>query len=84
MKYSCYLFILLSTVPVIGQQLTQKTAFLEKWNNSKEYLIEMAESMPESMYNYKPTDAVMNFKEQLLHISENMLSLIHIPSPRDA
>ena len=46
--------------------------FLEKWENSKNYLLDMAESMPEEFYNYKPTEGQMTFGEQLWHIKKNM------------
>jgi uncharacterized damage-inducible protein DinB len=51
------------------------TAFLLKWENSKNYLAEIAESMPAENYNYKPTEREMNFQEQLLHIRNNMIWL---------
>ena len=51
------------------------SAFLLKWENSKNYLIEMAELMPEENYNYKPTEREMSFQEQLLHIRGNMVWL---------
>lgn len=51
------------------------SAFLLKWENSKNYLIEMAELMPEENYNYKPTEREMSFQEQLLHIRKNMVWL---------
>ncbi|MDY8137128.1 DinB family protein [Aquimarina sp. 2201CG5-10] len=67
------IFIISSTV--MAQQPTPKDAFLEKWENSKEYLLEIAELMPEEKYNYKPTEREMSFKDQLLHIRGNMLWL---------
>lgn len=56
----------------MAQQITPKLAFLEKWENSKSYLIAIAEAMPEDNYNFKPTERQMSFKEQLLHIKGNM------------
>lgn len=47
-------------------------AFLEKWENSKNYLVEMAEAMPEDKYDFKPTERQKTFREQLLHIKGNM------------
>ena len=47
-------------------------AFLEKWENSKTYLIDIAKAMPEESYSYKPTEREMSFAEQLFHIQENM------------
>ncbi len=59
----------------ISQQLSIKTAFLEKWKNSKEYLVKLAQEMPEERFGFKPTEREMEFKEQLLHIRQNMLWL---------
>ncbi len=49
-----------------------KTAYLEKWENSKNYLIAFAEAMPEEYYDFKPAEAEMTFGEQLKHINANM------------
>ena len=46
--------------------------FLEKWENSKTYLLEIAEVMPLEKYDYKPTSREMTFLEQLQHIQQNM------------
>lgn len=72
-KYIVFFFLISS--PVMSQQFTPKTAFLEKWENSKNYLIKIAEQMPENTYGFKPTEREMSFKEQLFHIRENMLWL---------
>lgn len=47
-------------------------SFLEKWENSKNYLVAIAEAMPEGRYDYRPTEKQMNFGEQLRHIKGNM------------
>ena len=47
-------------------------AFIEKWQNSKTYLMDIAKAMPEDKYNFKPTEREMSFGEQLLHIKENI------------
>ena len=52
-----------------------KSAFLIKWENSKNYLLEIAEAMPEANYIFKPTERQMSFEEQLLHIRQNMVWL---------
>lgn len=66
------LVLLLSLANINAQQTSVKTAFLEKWENSKNYLMEIAEAMPEDVYDFKPTERQMSFKEQLLHIKGNM------------
>jgi len=72
MKKGILLIVLLNISPFMAQQITPKTAFLEKWENSKNYLIEMTEAMPEENYDFKPTEREMSFSEQLLHIKQNM------------
>lgn len=49
--------------------------FLEKWENSKNYLIQIVEAMPEDAFAYKPTEREMTFSEQLQHIQKNMVWL---------
>ena len=61
--YSSFLF---------AQQDTPKGAFLEKWENSKNYLIEVIQAMPEEDFGFKPTDRQMSFEEQLQHIQGNI------------
>ncbi len=56
----------------MAQQTTVKSAFLEKWENSKNYLVGIAESMPEEDYSFQPTERQMSFQEQLIHIKGNM------------
>ena len=72
MKKILVITSILLTYSMSGQQITPKDAFLEKWDNSKAYLLAVAEAMPDSLYNYKPTDRQMSFKEQLMHIKGNM------------
>ncbi|WP_299186093.1 DinB family protein [uncultured Aquimarina sp.] len=70
-----YLLLFLTSYTAMSQQITPKSAFLEKWNNSKTYLLEMADAMPEEKYAFAPTEREMDFKNQLLHICGNMLWL---------
>ncbi|RMA65915.1 DinB family protein [Ulvibacter antarcticus] len=72
MKNAILIFSLFISSVTIGQQLTVKSAFLEKWGNSRNYLLEVAEAMPEESFDFKPTERQMSFKEQLIHIKGNM------------
>jgi uncharacterized damage-inducible protein DinB len=67
-KFLILLFI--STFAIAQNQTTE--AFLEKWSNSKIYLLEVATIMPEDLYDYKPTEREMTFGQQLMHIRGNM------------
>lgn len=69
---SLILLFLLSVLGTHAQTREVKKAFLEKWEHSKNYLLEIAEIMPEENYNFKPTERQRTFKEQLIHISENI------------
>lgn len=71
MKKAILLFILLFSSAGFSQNETIEV-FLEKWKNSKTYLVEIAKAMPEENYSYKPTAREMSFGEQLLHIKGNM------------
>lgn len=70
MKVKVLLLLLISNF-AMAQNATMD-AFLEKWNNSKSYLLEVAKAMPEDLYDYKPTEREMSFGEQLIHIKGNM------------
>lgn len=72
------ILFLLFIVPIFSTMSAQnnvKSAFLLKWENSKNYLLEIAEAMPKATYKYKPTERQMSFQEQLLHIRSNMVWL---------
>jgi len=43
-----------------------------KWLNSKNYALRLAVLMPEKDYEFRATDEEMTFREQLLHIADNM------------
>lgn len=76
MKNIALLFLVTGMISSkISAQNNSISAFLLKWENSKNYLLEIAEAMPEEKFDFKPTDREMSFGEQLLHISENMLWL---------
>ncbi len=72
MKILPFYFFLFCTTIIMAQQTTVKSAFLEKWENSKNYLVGIAEAMPEEDYNFQPTERQMSFQEQLMHIKGNM------------
>lgn len=61
--------------PAFGQQSDVRSAFLEKWNNSAEYLLEVIDSIPADSMHYQPTERQMSVANQLLHIRMNMLWL---------
>lgn len=69
------IIILLFAMSAVAQQANFKKAWLEKWSNSRDYLIAVATAMPQESYNYKPTEREMSFEAQLVHIQSNMVWL---------
>lgn len=66
------LFVGLYCTVGLAQQATVKNAFLEKWKNSENYLVEIVNNMPFEKFSYKPTPRQMSFLEQVQHIQQNM------------
>jgi uncharacterized damage-inducible protein DinB len=71
MKDLLFILIVLFMIPLQSQDLVIP-AFLEKWENSKSYLVAVAEAMPPEKYNFKPTERQKGFQDQLMHIKSNM------------
>ncbi|MDT0608229.1 DinB family protein [Croceitalea rosinachiae] len=71
----CIAFFLLLTFPVCGFSQTDKepkTAFtkmyLPVWLEAKEHCLDVARTMPENLYGYRPTSKSKSFAEQMVHI----------------
>jgi uncharacterized damage-inducible protein DinB len=78
MKKIIVIALVLVSNSMSSQQFVIDT-FVEKWDNSKVYLVQMAEAMPEDKYDFKPSEREMSFREQVFHILQNMdwLSTTH-------
>jgi len=62
------IFVLTATKPLLAQQDNFIEDYLERFENSRKYIIAVAELMPEEKYNFKATPESMSFAENLLHI----------------
>ncbi|WP_072860015.1 DinB family protein [Arenibacter palladensis] len=71
MKNLLFILLILFMNPLQSQDFVIPT-FLEKWENSKSYLVSIAEAMPSEKYDFKPTERQKGFQDQLLHIKRNM------------
>lgn len=62
--------ILLSSFksPLLAQQNNFIKDYVERLQNSRNYLILVAQNMPEDKYNYKASPESLTFAENLLHI----------------
>ncbi len=52
-----------------------KAQYPSVWSRSGAYTLEVAEAMPEENYNFKPEGGSMSFREQLIHITQNLVFL---------
>ena len=55
--------------PLFAQENDFIKEYLERLENSKKYLILVAETMPEDKYDFKATPGSMSFAENLMHIA---------------
>lgn len=78
-KYLCIKIGILAFMTIVNITAVSGQSYLteiqEKWNNNAAYLQEIAESLPDSKYDFKPTIEEMTFGEQLVHIAKNMIRL---------
>ncbi|MDA9774483.1 DinB family protein [Saprospiraceae bacterium] len=62
------LIMLFSSVSLLAQDDRFIEDYLERLENSRKYLILVAEMMPEDKYDFKATEESLSFAENLLHI----------------
>ncbi len=58
--------------PLVAQQDNFIKDYLERLENSRKYLIAVAQTMPEDKYNFKATPESLSFAENLMHIGYAM------------
>ena len=61
-------FILITSAPLLAQQDKFIEDSIERLENSRKYLLLVADLMPEENYDYKATDESLSFSENLMHI----------------
>ncbi|WP_324025288.1 DinB family protein [Maribacter sp. BPC-D8] len=60
--------LLLTSSPLIAQQNEFIDDSIERLENSRKYLLLVADMMPEEKYDYKATEESLSFSENLMHI----------------
>jgi uncharacterized damage-inducible protein DinB len=61
--------VFLNNAKIFAQKDNFLKDYYERWEQSGKYMITVAEAMPESEYNFKPTPEEMSFAQQLMHIA---------------
>ncbi|WP_291785014.1 DinB family protein [Cecembia sp.] len=62
-------FMLLLGVQAFVNAQTTIEEFAAKWENSKQFTLEVVDKMPDDLMNYKPHESAMSFAEQIIHLS---------------
>lgn len=57
------------SIQTVSFAQTTMEEFLRKWENSKQFTLEVVDKMPDNLYDYKPEAAGMSFNEQVTHLS---------------
>ncbi len=72
-KFQVMLVLFFSSLHFISAQgVFLMEEHVAKWQNSMEYTLEVANMMPDSLYDFRPTPEEMTFGEQLQHMAQNM------------
>lgn len=58
-----------------NQAQTTMEEFMEKWENSKQFTLEVVEKMPDNLLDYRPHESAMSFKEQMTHVGGSIAGL---------
>jgi uncharacterized damage-inducible protein DinB len=64
-----YLSFFLST---LNGQISFLQDHITKWTNGLKYTEDVMNTLPDSLWNFKPVKEEMSFREQVLHITQNM------------
>ncbi|AMQ55580.1 DinB family protein [Algoriphagus sanaruensis] len=54
---------------------TTKEEYLSKWENSKQFTLDVLAKMPDSGMDYKTDPGAMSFKEQIHHIASSIVGI---------
>ncbi|WP_420387476.1 DinB family protein [Roseivirga sp.] len=75
LKSSSLVLLLISYGGLKAQSFDFAQNQIAVWEMAKSRTIRVAQSMPEDLYSYKPVPEVMSFGQQMVHISNSMLSM---------
>jgi len=59
----------------LAEAQTTKEEFLTKWENGKQFTLDVLDKMPEGELDFKPDPEAMSFKEQIHHIGESIVAI---------
>lgn len=65
--------MMFSTVSVFAQTTLEE--FVAKWDNGRQFTLDVVDKMPDDLLNYKPHESAMSFNEQVTHLSGAMVMI---------
>src|SRR5579862_4729072 len=74
LRQSFFIIGILFSLSLVAQSADKlfMEAAITKLQHAKEYTLQVAKSMPEDKYAFKPVPEEMSFREQLLHLADNL------------
>jgi uncharacterized damage-inducible protein DinB len=75
MKIKIILLLVIATLKLNAQNNSYAKSNLKIWKNAKSITLAVANAMPEDKYNYRPTEDVKSFGQQMAHIANSMRSM---------
>jgi uncharacterized damage-inducible protein DinB len=82
MKAFSLLLLLIPALPLHAADNATVHRLVDHWNKSKEYMLKIADQMPESGYSSRPNAEEMTFGEQLLHIANSIEQMTQGLTPK--
>lgn len=65
-------FLFVQTISYAQNNLTE---FVAKWENGKQFTLEVVDKMPDDLLAYKPHESAMSFTDQIVHLSAAMAGM---------
>jgi uncharacterized damage-inducible protein DinB len=73
--FICMTLALAIICPFNGFAQTTMEEFLAKWENGKQFTLEVVDKMPNELLDYKPHESAMSFREQVTHIGASIANM---------
>ena len=67
-----FLFLMISSISFSQDNQLLITSHIKKLQNAKKYTLSIASTLGNEQYEFKPMKSEMSFKEQLVHLGENI------------
>ncbi len=73
--FTCMTMAIAFLTQISGFAQTTMEEFLAKWENGKQFTLEVVDKMPNELLDYKPHESAMSFREQVTHIGASIANM---------